>query len=178
MKILRPVEKEYRGNVFQQRYIQTVKAEDALMALKENMLVVEAFFKNIAPEKLLFRYAEGKWTPLEILGHLIDTERILSYRALSAARNEKKPLLGFEEDDYVKATNFNKQRLSSLLLQYKTQRKSTLLLFKSFSVTELGRIAKANGYPTNARGLAWVIAGHELHHLNIINERYLSMNNG
>ncbi|MCU0325209.1 MAG: DinB family protein [Spirosomaceae bacterium] len=173
MKISRPTEKEYDVNSYQNRYIQAVTGDDALKTIKENLFIVDNFFKNIPQEKLQYRYAEGKWTPQEILGHIIDTERILAYRAMSIARGEKQSLLGFEEDDYVKATNFNKKSLRNLLQQYKSQRKSTILLLNSLNKRELSRMGRANGLPINARVLAWFIAGHELHHINILNERYL-----
>lgn len=173
MKISPPKDSELNINPLQLRYIQTVSGDNALASMKENLQIIVDFFKNLPEDKLYFRYAEGKWTPIEILGHIIDTERILAYRALSLARNEKQALLGFEEDDYVKATNFNKKSLRSLLLQYKTQRKSTILLFSSFSNRELNRVGKANGYPSSAKTMAWILAGHELHHLNILKERYL-----
>jgi uncharacterized damage-inducible protein DinB len=173
MKISRPTEHEYDLNSFQSRYIQRVAGDDALKTLSENLSIVDNFFKNISQEKLHFRYAEGKWTPIEMLGHIIDTERILLYRALSIARGEKQSLLGFNEENYVKATNFDKKSLRSLLQQFKAQRKSTVLFFKSLGKRELGRMGKANQMPTNARVLAWFLAGHELHHLNILKERYL-----
>lgn len=173
MKISRPTEHEYDATSYQHRYIQVVMGDDAIKTLSENISIVDNFFKNIPIEKLHFRYSEGKWTPLEMLGHIIDTEKILLYRALSVARGEKQSLLGFEEEEYVKATNFDKKSLRSLLLQYKAQRKSTVLFFKSLGKRELGRMGKANQLPTNARVLAWFIAGHELHHLNILRERYL-----
>lgn len=173
MKISRPTAAEYDVNSYQNRYIQAVTGDDALKTLSENISIVDNFFKNIPEEKLHFRYVEGKWTPLEILGHIIDTEKILLYRALSVARGEKQSLLGFDEDSFVKATNFDKKSLRSLLLQFKAQRKSTVLFFKSLGKRELGRMGKANQLPTNARVLAWFIAGHELHHLNILKERYL-----
>ncbi len=173
MKIFRPTEKEYDINSYQHRYIQAVSGDDALYTMKENMVAVDTFFKNIPVDKLLFRYAESKWTPIEILGHLIDTERILCYRALCVARGEKQSLLGFDEAAYINATNFNKKSLRNLLLQYKIQRKSTIQLFNSFGKRELSKMGNANNLPTNARVLAWFVAGHELHHLNIIKERYL-----
>jgi len=173
MKISRPTEHEYDLNSFQSRYIQRVVGDDALKTLSENLSIVDNFFKNIPEEKLYFRYAEGKWTPIEMLGHIVDTEKILLYRALSVARGEKQSLLGFDEDDYVNATNFNKKSLRSLLQQFKAQRKSSVLFFKSLSKRELDRIGKANQLPTNARVLAWFLAGHELHHLKILQERYL-----
>ncbi len=173
MKISRPTEQEYNTTSFQYRYIQLVTGEDAFKNLRENISVVENFYRNIPIEKLHFRYAEGKWTPIEVLGHIIDTERILAYRALCIARDEKQSLPGFEEEDYVKATNFEKQSLRNLLLQYKAVRKANLLLFKTLSAKEWKRIGKANNINYSARTMAWVIAGHELHHLNILKERYL-----
>ncbi|WP_435354230.1 DinB family protein [Emticicia sp. SJ17W-69] len=173
MKISRPSENEYNTNSPQYRYIQAVTGEDAFKILRENFLIVENFFKNLPIEKLHFRYAEGKWTPIEVLGHIIDTERILAYRALCIARGEKQSLPGFEEEDYVKATNFEKQSLRNLLLHYKAVRKANLLLFKTLSTKEWKRIGKANNINYSARALAWLIAGHEIHHLNILKERYL-----
>jgi DinB superfamily len=173
MKISRPTEQEYNVNSFQFRYIQAVTSEDAFKTLRENIFIVESFYKNIPPEKLYFRYAEGKWTPIEVLGHIIDCERILAYRALCIARGEKQSLPGFEEDDYVKSTDFEKQSLRNLLLQYKAVRKANLLLFKTLTSKELKRIGMANNINYSARAMAWLIAGHELHHLAILKERYL-----
>ncbi len=173
MQIVRPTDKEFDINSYQNRYIQAVSGNDALVSLKENILTVETFFKEIPETKLQYCYAEGKWNVKEILAHIIDTERILTYRALSIARGEKHSLLGFDENAYAANSNMGKQSLRSLLLQYKAQRKSTILLFKSFGKRELSRMGQANNLPTNARVLAWFIAGHELHHINIIKERYL-----
>jgi hypothetical protein len=173
MKISRPTEQEYNATSFQSRYIQAVTGEDALKNLRENFSIVENFYKNMPAEKLHFRYAEGKWTPIEVLGHIIDTERILAYRALCIARGEKQSLPGFEEEEYVKATNFEKQSLRNLLLQYKAVRKANILLFKTFSQKEMKRIGKANDINYSVRAMVWLIAGHELHHLNILKERYL-----
>ncbi len=173
MKISKPTEKEYNVHSPQNSYIQAVTLPNALQAMAENIFIVENFFKSLPAEKHFYRYAEGKWTPIEVLGHLIDTERILAYRAMCIARNEKQSLPGFDEANYVAATDFNKKSLRSLLLQYKAQRKSTILLFKSFSQHELSRLGLANNWPTSARAIAWIIPGHELHHLNILKERYL-----
>lgn len=173
MKISLPSENEYNANSYQFRYIQAVTSGDAFKSLRENISIVENFFKSIPEDKLHFRYAEGKWTPIEILGHIIDTERILAYRALCLARNEKQALPGFDEEDYVKATNFEKQSLRNLLQQYKAVRKSNILMFKTFTQRELKRIGTANGINYSARAMCWLMAGHELHHINIIKERYL-----
>ena len=173
MKISRPTENEYNATSFQSRYIQAVTGDDALKTVRENISIVENFFNNIPAEKLHFRYAEGKWTPIEILGHIIDAERILAYRALCIARGEKQSLPGFEEEDYVKATNFEKLSLKNLLQHYKAVRKANILLFKTFTAKEMKRIGKANNISYSARAMVWLIAGHELHHLTVLKERYL-----
>jgi hypothetical protein len=92
---------------------------------------------------------------------------------LSIARGEKNSLMGFDEEVYMKHSNFDKKNLRSLMQQYKAQRKSTILLFNSFTNKDLSRMGRANNLPTNARVLAWFVAGHELHHLSILKERYL-----
>jgi hypothetical protein len=172
MQIVKPTEKEFDANSYQNLYVQIVSGNDALLSLRENTLTIESFFKAIPETKLHYRYAESKWNAKEILAHIIDTERILVYRALSIARGEKSSLLGFDENVYAANSNMGKQSLRSLLLQFKAQRKSTIMMFKSFGKRELGRMGQANNLPTNARVLAWFIAGHELHHINILKERY------
>ncbi len=173
MKIFKPTPQEYNALSYQHSYIQQVISDDALKQMSENISIVDNFYQSLPAEKHFYRYDTGKWTPIEILGHLIDTERILAYRALCIARGEKTSLPGFNEAEYMKGTNFNKKSLRSLRLQYKAQRKSTILLFKSFSNDELHRVGLANNQPTSTRALAWLIPGHELHHIKILNERYL-----
>jgi uncharacterized damage-inducible protein DinB len=173
MKISRPTENEYNVKSFQSVYIQAVIGDDALKVMRENISIVENFFKNIPTDKLHFRYAEGKWTPIEVLGHLIDAERILAYRGLCIARGEKQSLPGFEEGDYMKAANFEKQSLKNLLQHYKAVRKANILLFKTLTAKELKRMGNANSIDYSARAIVWLIAGHELHHLNILKTRYL-----
>lgn len=173
MKIFKPTPQEYNANSYQHSYIQQVTADDALKQMAENISIVDNFYKSLPIEKHFYRYAEGKWSPIELLGHLIDTERILAYRAMCIARGEKQSLPGFDEAEYVASTYFNKKSLRSLLQQYKAQRKSTILLFKSFSNQELLRLGLANNQPTSTRALGWLIPGHELHHIKILNERYL-----
>ena len=171
MKISQPSSNEFIESPYQSRYIQAVKGENPFDALKKNILV--EVFKNLPEDKLLYRYAENKWTPKEILGHCIDTERILSYRVLCIARGEKLSLPPFEEDDYVLSANFNKRSLRSLLLEYKAVRKATLELIKNLPTKSLKNIGQANNLVCSTRSLIWVLAGHELHHLEILKERYL-----
>jgi uncharacterized damage-inducible protein DinB len=144
-----------------------------LQHLKDNFKIVKDFIQSLPPDKLTYRYAENKWTIKEILVHIMDDERIYAYRALRIARNDKTPLPGFEQNDYVPFSKANTRSLASIFREYKTIRNATLSLFTSFNKEDLLRMGTANDHPVSARALAWHIAGHELHHLNIIRERYL-----
>lgn len=132
-----------------------------------------SFFRSIPPEKENYRYAEGKWTPKDILLHLIDAERIFAYRALRIARNDKTALPGFEENDYVIEANAEERSMESLLEEYFDVRKATISLFLSFSADALKRLGEASGFSVSVRAIGYIILGHEKHHANVIIERYL-----
>jgi hypothetical protein len=119
------------------------------------------------------RYSEGKWTIKEVLQHVIDTERILSYRALSFARGEATALPGFDEDAYAAHADAGRRELHQLLREHDIVRSSTLALFRSFSDEMLLRTGVANGHAITVRALGWTIAGHSTHHMNVIDQRYL-----
>lgn len=131
------------------------------------------FVQNIPLDKFDYRYAEGKWTIKEIIQHLIDCERIFVYRALRFSRNDKTPLPGFEENDYVDNTNANGRSIQDLLTELSALRHSTLLLFKSFSEEQLTRTGTASGHQLSTRALGFVIIGHQKHHQKVFEERYL-----
>lgn len=118
------------------------------------------------------RYAPGKWSLKELLGHMVDTERVFSYRALVFARDDHSPLPGFEQDPWVAAAGFDSQPWESLLAQYRTVREATLALLGSLTPETARRIGQASGWPQTAGLLAYVIAGHEAHHLEVMVERY------
>lgn len=118
-------------------------------------------------------YAPNKWTIKEMLGHIIDTERILTYRALCFARNEKQALPGFEEDDYVANTDFGTSSFEDMIQEFETLRRANLYFFNSLTETELDRMGKASLSTLSVRTLIYVCAGHVIHHSNIISERYL-----
>jgi hypothetical protein len=155
------------------RYISLVEGEDIVEVLENQLQASEKFFSSITEEHGNFAYAEGKWTIKEVIGHVIDTERIMSYRALAFARGEEQALPGFEQDDYVAHGNFVERKLEDLINEYKTLRTSNAALFKSFSEVEFERKGTASGNQVSVIALAFIIAGHELHHLNILKERYL-----
>lgn len=131
------------------------------------------FVQNIPMDKFDYRYAEGKWTIKEIIQHLIDSERIFSYRALRIARNDKTPLPGFEENDYVANTNAKDRNLQGLLTEMAVVRQSTLSLFKSFSKEQLILLGTASDCAVSVRAIGFIVIGHQKHHQQIFKERYL-----
>lgn len=142
--------------------------------LEDNLRTTTDFMRALPEEKLSYRYAEGKWTIKEILSHLIDDERIYTYRALRYARNDETELPGFEQDDYALESGANERSLDDLLEEFAAVRRSTIALFNSFEDRVLTRAGVASGNVMSVRAAAYHIAGHELRHLNIIKERYLS----
>jgi hypothetical protein len=153
--------------------IAYVEGEDAvriLTLLGESTLALLDSVDEDAARGLT--YAPGKWTLKEVVGHLIDDERIFCYRALCVARNEVRPLAGFDENAYVAATRFESRTLRNLAAEYRAVRAATLALFESFTEGEWLRRGNVNGYEASVRGLAFHMAGHELHHLRVLRERY------
>ncbi|MDR9364571.1 MAG: DinB family protein [Balneolaceae bacterium] len=158
---------------FYARYIKlsnNVPLEDQL---RSNAQEMKNLFQGLSDGDAMYRYGEGKWTLKQVFGHIIDTERIFNYRALCLARGESKPLQGFDQDLYMKETNFNEQSLDQLQEQYDATRQATLALFSNFTEEELLRRGTISEFSFTVRATGYVIAGHEIHHLNIINEKYL-----
>ncbi|MFN8356938.1 MAG: DinB family protein [Spirosomataceae bacterium] len=173
-----PKKTEYPQNNYFSRYIEGVEYENVIIALTEQKKKVQNLYNHLTEEQSLFRYEPVKWSLKQILGHLIDTERIFSYRALCIARGEKNELPGFDENAYMVASNFDSIPLVTLLLHYESVRLSTFALIDSFSDAQdahLEQVGIANGNKVSARALIWMIAGHEAHHLRVINERYSAM---
>lgn len=131
------------------------------------------FVQNIPMGKFDYRYAEGKWTIKDIIQHVIDTERIFAYRALRISRNDATPLPGFEENDYVENTKANERGIQDLLAEFSAVRYATLFLFKSFSEEQLKRMGTASGTVISVRAIGFIIIGHQKHHQNVFQERYL-----
>ncbi len=154
-------------------YINQVSGDDFLQTLKEVHHNSIEFYKKIPVEKWDYRYDEGKWSIKEVLIHILDTERIFAYRALRIARNDKTPLQGFEQDDYVPFYNVENRSITSLLDEFDALRRSTIAMFQNFDDAMLERMGTASEHPVSVRALAYMIAGHEIHHLRILRERYL-----
>jgi len=153
-------------------YIETITG-DVMELLEEQITAFPEFLASIPPGKSEYAYAEGKWTLKEVVGHVIDTERVMAYRALRFARNDTKELIGFEPEDFVANARFNERSLESFAEEFVLVRKSNLILFKSFNDHELARKGLASERLTSVRAFLYIIAGHLNHHRNIIRERYL-----
>ncbi|MBB2146184.1 DinB family protein [Pedobacter sp. LMG 31464] len=165
----RPQTQEYPewGNT----YIRLVEGD--VIEILTKQATEFADFINSLVEKADYAYAPGKWTIKELAGHIVDTERILVFRLLSFARGEKAKLPGFEEDDYVAAAHFKDRSLFSFSEEFTLLRKANLFLINSLNEDELSIIGNANGKDMSVRSLVYVLAGHILHHTNVIKERYL-----
>lgn len=153
-------------------YIQLVKNEPLKPLLSEQLQYAYDFFEVIPPEKQSYSYAEGKWTVKEVLQHIIDTERILSYRALAFARKDPQTLPPFDETEYGKNAEAERRDWKNLVDEFKAVRTSTNYLFNSFSEDQLASVGTANKYQISVKALGYFITGHLRHHLNILKERY------
>ena len=158
---------------YQMNYIKLVSEHTILKGLVNQKEEMIHFFKTIPVFKQEYKYAEDKWTIKDLMLHLIDAERIFTYRALRIARNDKTALPGFEENDYVITANANERDFESLLNEYSIVREATISLFESFSESDLLKLGMASNASVSVRGIGYYILGHELHHKNIIIERYL-----
>jgi uncharacterized damage-inducible protein DinB len=144
-----------------------------LIHLQRTAEILAHLYRSLPEERLLYRYAPGKWTMKEVLLHLIDDERIYAYRALAIARGDMTPLPGFDQEAYALASRANERAVENLLDEYALVRRATLALFNSFTDEMLLRRGNADGHSVTVRGLIYHVAGHEQHHLKIIREQYL-----
>ncbi|MEP0266445.1 DinB family protein [Dokdonia sp.] len=155
---------------FVRRINEKVSLVDALIAGKQE---VASFFNTIPENKLDFRYEVGKWTPKEVLMHVIDTERIFSYRALRFARKDKVDLLGFDQDNFIPPSNADQRTMDSLVKEYQAVRSATIALFENFDDTMLKEVGMGSGSPMSVRAIGFITLGHEKHHVSLIEDRYL-----
>lgn len=157
---------------FYHTYVKTV-GEDVVADLNRQLLSIPEFIKSVPAQKEDYAYAPGKWTVKEVLGHMIDTERIMAYRALRIARADETPLAGFEENDYAVQSHYHERSMESLAAEFEALRKSNMFLFESFNEQELKRMGIASGKNVSVRALLFIVAGHVNHHKRILEERYL-----
>ena len=169
--IARPGQDEYAPHYG--TYISKVKSDDLIAELDSSMKDFINFMRTVPEAKLDYRYQDGKWTIREIIIHLMDAERIFTYRALRFSRNDQTPLSGFDENEYVPESNAATRSLDSLIEEYSALRNSTIALYKNFTPQMTMRTGIANGKEISVRALGYVIPGHEIHHMGVIKERYL-----
>jgi uncharacterized damage-inducible protein DinB len=169
-EIERPSTNEY-GDYYQ-GYVDKVVPGNIFEILSDQMNETVSLIKKLNEESALYRYADDKWTVKEVIGHMIDSERVFTYRAMSFARGEQCDLPGFDQDAYVKAADFNKRSLGNLETEYTAIRESTLAFFSSLSDRKLQLVGRANGYNFTVRAMIYIIAGHERHHLDLLQSKY------
>jgi uncharacterized damage-inducible protein DinB len=154
-------------------YVNAVpEGADVIRVLADNQAVTYRLFYNMTNEQAMHAYADGKWTLKEVLGHMIDTERVFSFRTFVFSR-EDISLPGFDQDTYVHSTDFNSRTIQSLADEFKAVREATLYLYRSLSDEQLACSGVASGALVKVAALVYITAGHEIYHLNIIKERYL-----
>lgn len=168
--INRPQPDEY--SAYAARYVDLVSNDPIVDILDYQKESTYNFFVKMGPDKAGYAYAEGKWTVKQVLGHMIDTERVFAFRAFCFSR-EAATLPGFDQDVYVNNTDFNNRSLEDLANEFKAVRESSLYLFRSISEAQQTRKGIASGNPVSVRALAYLMAGHELYHIKILKEKYL-----
>ena len=176
MNLNRIVEKPQAGEYppYAAMYIDLMPDDGKLLThLWNSLQSTKKLMQSIPEEKQLYQYAEGKWTVKEVLVHIIDDERIYAYRALRFARNDKTELPGFDQDPYAHHSNANTRNIESIVEEYEAVRLSTIALFNGFSDDVMVRHGIANNNEATVRALGYHIAGHEVHHINILKRKYL-----
>ena len=168
----RPEKTEY--DAYYEKYVSLVEETDIVSALENQTSELQNLLAEISEEKSLYAYADGKWTIKELVGHLIDGERIFAYRALRIGRADLTPLEGFEQDGYIENANFNERTLAELTEELLWLRRANNLLFKNLDDTAWVRVGTASDAPVSVRALAYIMVGHIRHHANILRERYLA----
>jgi uncharacterized damage-inducible protein DinB len=160
--------------MYYENYIKKVdKTKSVLDQLKFNAKSTVELIKSLSVEQLTTPYAEGKWSIKDIIQHLIDCERVFVYRAMRFARNDKSPLPFFDENNFAVEAKANQIPTSKLIKEFITTRNASITFFNNQSASVLKRIGIASNYNMSVRACAWIICGHELHHIGVIKERYL-----
>jgi DinB superfamily len=167
---MRPADTEFAP--FYAGYIGRVPETDPLPVLEAQPAKIRALAISIDPEEELYRYAPGKWSIRQTFGHLIDTERVMGYRAFCIARGETKPLPGFDEKTYVARADSDARSVTEMAHEFAAVRHANLWAIRGWTPEEWLLVGNANGHPVTVRALACIMAGHVRHHVSILHERY------
>ncbi len=158
---------------YHERYLRLVPDGDIVDTLARQARETRALLAGLDAAKAGYRYAPGKWSVRDVLGHVTDSERVFAYRALSFARGASAELPGFDEGEYAQAAAFDRAVLADLLDDFEAVRAASLALFRRLDAAAWERQGVANGTRLSVRALAWLVAGHERHHVAVLRERYL-----
>jgi len=168
----RPVETEYAPDY--QGYVDQVSENDVLPVLRSQMDDLDVLLERVAPENETYRYAPGKWSIREIVGHLIDGERVFGYRAFCIARGEQQNLPGFDQDEYMTTAPYDKVELGDLLSELRLIRLGNIAMFRTLDEESWTRTGTANANQISVRAIAFIMVGHLRHHMKVLRERYLT----
>lgn len=158
---------------YTRNYIKLIPEGNIVDILTEQLDTTYNLLSQVTEDQARYRYEEGKWTLSEVLGHLTDTERIMAYRILRIARGDQNSLMGFDENEFVKKASFSLRPMAELLEDYQNVRRATISLLKGLPHHSLKYQSNANGFDVSVETVAYMIVGHELHHLKMIKEKYL-----
>lgn len=156
------------------RYVERVPAGDVVETLRSQFAETSALLRGVDDSRTTTGYAPGKWSIRDIVLHMADTERVMAYRALRIARGDTTPLPGFDEKVFAPTAGANARSMQSLLPEFEAVRRSTIAMLEGFPAAAWGRQGTASDNTVTVRALAWIIAGHERHHIGVIRERYLA----
>ena len=166
----KPADNEFAA--FYNTYVKLVEG-DVIVFLEKQLQRFNDICKNIPEGNTLYKYEEGKWSIKEVIGHCIDTERVMSYRLLRISRADQTVLAGFDENEYIQHSTYDKRQWDGIIAEYNALRTANMLLIKSLTDEQLSKTGTANMLPISAKALVYIIAGHLEHHLGILIRRYL-----
>jgi hypothetical protein len=165
-----PLETEYAPDY--RDYVGQVTEEEILPVLRSQLDALDVLLGRVTPERETYRYADGKWSIREIIGHLIDAERVFGYRAFCIARGEQRNLPGFDQDEYMLSAPYDHIDLEDLLSEFRLVRLSNLAMLRNLNDEAWARLGTANDNQVSVRALAFIMAGHARHHMEVLRERY------
>jgi len=168
--LTRPADNEYAQHYA--GYVSLIRDDDVLGQLQRQGRDTAVLLGRVSEDRSHYRYAEGKWTIREVTGHLSDSERVFTYRALTFARGDGTPLPPFDENAWAAVSNADQRPMSALVEEMEAVREATITLFRGFAEAEWARWGTASGHKITVRALAYIVLGHERHHLNVLRERY------
>jgi hypothetical protein len=168
---IKPAKSEFLP--YYERYVALVPDGDVVSTLVNQMIETQALLRALPASVATYRYAPDKWSVNEVVGHMIDSERMFSGRALRFARNDATPIPGFDQDAYVRGATFDAYPLSALATELEAVRQGTIFMFRHLDEQAWTRRGIANDSEVSVRALAYIIAGHELHHRDVLSTRYL-----